>query len=148
MAPPRVSHISLIVRLDIANRDPNECWNYEGALTRGYGIVDTRGKTKRVHRAVYEEMVGPVADGAVLDHLCRNRRCFNPGHVEPVSSGENVLRGVGISAANARKTHCAHGHEFTPENTYRYEGRGKRERACKTCIANNLRRSRAARKSA
>ena len=66
-----------------------------------------------------------------IDHLCRNRRCVNPEHLEPVSRGENVLRGDGHSARNARKTHCIRGHEFTVENSYYApNGKGKRCREC------------------
>lgn len=73
-----------------------------------------------------------------LDHLCRNRLCVNPEHLEVVSRGENVLRGVGVTAENKRKTHCAHGHEFTTENTYRYGNK----RHCRTCRTENMRERR------
>jgi len=81
------------------------------------------------HRAVYEALVGPIPKGLSLDHLCRNRACVNPEHLEPVSLVENVMRGVSPHAVNARKTHCAHGHAFTAENTYMVRG----ERVCRAC---------------
>lgn len=108
-------------------------------MHKGYGITKIGGKTTRIHRAVYEHFVGRIPPGLTLDHLCRNRACCNPAHLEPVSVGENVLRGVGHTARNAAKTHCDNGHEFTPENTYVY-GAGWRQ-----CLACNRARKRARR---
>ncbi len=68
--------------------------------------------------------------GQVIDHLCRNRKCVNPDHLEAVSCKENLLRGYGICAQNARRTHCKYGHEFTPENTQLNKFKG---RVCKQC---------------
>jgi hypothetical protein len=86
------------------------------------------GKQYKPHRLAYQLTMGQIPDGLVIDHLCRNRRCCNPAHMEPVTNGENVHRGNGIYARNGRKTHCAKGHEFTPENTLRRKhGRGCRE---------------------
>lgn len=79
---------------------------------------------------MYELVVGPVSDGLVLDHLCRNRSCVNPAHLEPVTIGENVQRGV---HANAIKTHCKRGHALTAENCLP----GKLKvgvRQCRICI--------------
>lgn len=107
----------------LALNDPALCWNWPGAIrASGYGAVranlDERGfRTWAAHRAIYTILVGAVVAGIELDHLCRNRKCVNPAHLEPVSSRENCLRGVSVHADNARKTHCKHGHEFTPENT-------------------------------
>lgn len=87
-------------------------------------------RTAKVHRVVYEALVGPIPDGMVIDHLCRQPSCVNPAHLEPVTRRENVLRGLTLPAANARKTHCKHGHEFTPENTYLFP---TGTRGCRTC---------------
>jgi hypothetical protein len=107
------------------------CWLFKGPLNwLGYGEVYIGGKTKHVHRVVYELMVGPIPNGLSIDHLCRVRHCVNPAHLEPITTRENVLRGIGITAQNARKTHCKRGHEFTPENTYVFPSGG---RACRTC---------------
>lgn len=84
------------------------------------------------HRWAYEHFVGPIADGLVLDHLCRNTSCVNPRHLEPVTQQENVLRGSAPAAINAAKSHCVNGHEFTAENTYL---RPNGWRICRICRA-------------
>jgi hypothetical protein len=84
------------------------------------------------HRLAYELFVGPIPEGQTIDHLCRNRPCVNPGHLEVVDMRTNLLRGSSPTAQNARKTHCKHGHEFTPENTALKQGR---YRICRTCRA-------------
>jgi hypothetical protein len=76
-----------------------------------------------------ELFVGPIPEGLVIDHLCRNRGCINPTHMEPVTNAENVLRGEGPTAVNARKTHCKRGHPFDDVNTYVYA----KGRACRMC---------------
>lgn len=118
------------------------CWLWTGAKTsNGYGYLNTDGGRRLAHRFSYESLVGPIPAGLQLDHLCRVRHCVNPTHLEPVTQRENVLRGEGLSAANARKTHCSRGHEYTPENTYIYaEGR----RHCRPCALANARARRAA----
>ena len=105
-------------------------WN-DPPGTEGYAQVHYNGRSRHVHRLMYELLVGAVPEGLVLDHLCRERTCVRPDHLEPVTNRENILRGVSPSARNAVKTHCVHGHEFTQENTYAYTRLGKRE--CRTC---------------
>lgn len=71
------------------------CWNWTGAILKtGYGAMSWLGKNKPAHRIAYEQFVGPIPDGLVLDHLCRNTRCVNPDHLEPVTSTENIRRGT------------------------------------------------------
>lgn len=110
------------------------CWLWGGGLTYGYGRFTLNGRRTHAHRASYELHVGPIPVGLTLDHLCRVRNCVNPAHLEPVTNGENVLRGVSVPASNARKTHCKYGHEFTPENTrpvpLKSGGFGRYCRAC------------------
>lgn len=75
--------------------------------------------------------------GTHIDHLCRNRRCVNPTHMEVVTPNENWRRGASPVGINARKTHCKHGHEFTPENT-KWRMRPHRgtlpTRSCRICL--------------
>lgn len=124
--------------LDLVEVDANGCWLWQGTLTHdGYGMY--RGA--RAHRSLYEYFVGPIPDGLVIDHLCRVRSCVNPEHLEPATVRENTLRGEGRAAINAVKTHCVHGHEFTPENTMRQ----KRGRLCRECHRLKLRRQRSER---
>ena len=105
------------------------CWIWTSGTSNGYGITsEGYGNVFAVHRRVYCLLVGEIPDGLELDHLCRNRACCNPDHLEPVPHPENVRRGeAGIN--NRAKTHCANGHEFTPENMYP----SPRGRRCKTC---------------
>lgn len=88
--------------------EPNSgCWLWDGAVcNKGYGVT-TRF---RAHRVVYSAIVGEIPKGLVLDHKCRVRSCCNPDHLEPVTSRENVLRGIGVAAQNARKLICDNGH--------------------------------------
>ena len=106
------------------------CWKWQGSSSQGYGSFSADGRTVRAHRYAYELTVGPIPHGLVLDHLCRVRSCVNPAHLEPVTNVENVLRGAGWAGTNSRKTHCVHGHEYTPENTVPIAD-GRR---CRTCI--------------
>ncbi len=94
------------------------CWVWQRCLTFGYGRKRVKGVDWRAHRWYYEQAHGPIPAGLVIDHLCRNRACVNPAHMEPVTNRENILRGVSPHALNARKTHCKRDHEYTPENTY------------------------------
>ena len=113
------------------------CWLWTGHVNRkGYGMIaDADGRYREVHRVVYEIEVGPVPAGLELDHLCRNPRCVNPAHLDPVTHRENVLRGAGWGAANAAKERCSYGHPFTPENTRLYTHRGQTRRVCRPCEA-------------
>lgn len=107
------------------------CWVWQRAERgSGYGAKWHNGACGYAHRFFYERYVGPIPEGLHIDHLCRNRRCVNPDHLEAVTNRENILRGTGFSAVNARKTHCVNGHPFDEENTYiRPDG----DRDCRAC---------------
>ena len=105
------------------HEDANGCWVWTGSLSpEGYGSISLgrrdQGRAMN-HRYTYEFFRDEIPDGLHLDHLCRNRACCNPWHLEPVTCRVNVLRGDARfnGAHNRDKTHCVNGHEFTPENT-------------------------------
>lgn len=107
------------------------CWEWIMCRSHdGYGKARRGGQYIYAHRAAYEMFFGPVPDDRQLDHLCRNRRCCNPRHMEPVSHRENGLRGVSPWAQNARKTVCKHGHPLSDDNL-RITKTGKRK--CRAC---------------
>jgi HNH endonuclease len=122
------------------------CWEWTGGGTKnGYGTLKLSGATKLAHRTTYELFVGPVPVGLELDHLCRNRRCVRPDHLEPVTRTENILRGEGPQVArdrHAAKTHCPQGHEYTSENTRTYPGGVDRKYLCRSCVQCDRVRSR------
>lgn len=105
------------------------CWIYMGVLSSGYGRLGGVS----VHRFVYEHYHGTIPAGLVCDHLCRVRSCCNPDHIEPVTQGKNVLRGVSPAAENARKTHCINGHPFSGANLKVRTIKGRRRRSCRHC---------------
>lgn len=123
------------------------CRVYAGQLTNGYGCVkvgsltDGTRRTARVHVVVWEHANGPVPEGLELDHLCRQRDCHEPTHLEPVTTRENVLRGLSPTAVNARKTCCPQNHLYDDANTYT-DAKGCRH--CRACGRARRRARRAA----
>lgn len=109
------------------------CWIWQRATNgKGYGQFTLMGRTVLAHRAAYFLLVGEVPDGLDLDHLCRQRGCVNPSHLEPVTNRENALRGEGPTAKNAAKTHCLRGHALTPDNLVPSEIK-RGYRICRDC---------------
>lgn len=108
--------------------DESGCWLWTAHTAAGYGRF-RMNRPRRVacaHRVAYELVVGPIPEGLDLDHLCRNRGCVNPAHLEPVTRGENVRRG----AKGRLVTHCPQGHEYDGPNTY-VDPKGLRH--CRAC---------------
>ena len=102
--------------------------------TTGYGRFTIKRKSFQAHIISYEMKNGLMKNGLELDHLCRNRWCVNPDHLEAVTHRENCLRGTGMTAINAKKTHCKNGHEFSKENTRIIINRyGNKQRNCRIC---------------
>ena len=109
-----------------------DCWIWTGtALQSGYGVIHRDGKRLYAHRVSYETYVGPIPEGLVIDHLCRNPPCVNPDHLEAVRQGTNTKRGTGPTAVNAAKTHCIRNHPLSGANLYVIQAPGYRQ--CKTC---------------
>jgi hypothetical protein len=123
----------------------NGCIEWTGSISAdGYGLIrlgpDEGSRLEYAHRWSYAHHIGPIADGLVIDHLCRNRACVHPMHLQLVTTRENLLRGESFSARNAAKTHCPAGHPYDAANTYiapRKRGRG---RECRQCRAERRRR--------
>ena len=119
------------------NQTPT-CWLWTASTRNGYGAYFHAGQMTPAHRVAYEHLIGPIPEGLEIDHLCRVRACVNPAHLEPVTHQENQLRGPYIGG-KANQTHCIHGHEFTPGNTYI---RPNGTRNCLTCITTRTRQRR------
>jgi hypothetical protein len=111
---------------------PSGCWEWLGTRNyKGYGFLHMNDgpRTQGAHRVAYELFKGPIPEGLQIDHLCHNRGCVNPLHLQAVTGSVNQLRGLTLSKRLALRTHCNHGHEFTPENTSFHHG----ARRCKEC---------------
>ena len=94
----------------------SDCWEWQGAKNQsGYGLFWTNNKSTSAHRFSYE-LHNTIPDNLQIDHLCRNHSCVNPEHLEVVTQKENVLRGIGVTAKNKRKTHCPQGHPYSGKN--------------------------------
>ena len=112
------------------------CMIWTAALnSKGYPVFSVYGRVELAHRVSYETFVGPIPEGLQLDHLCRDPRCVNPDHLEPVTARENIRRS---SSCQSTETHCTHGHAWTPE-TERYSKHGWRR--CLVCARESARRS-------
>jgi len=138
MTRPRERHgyyspIALADRFWPKVRKTSGCWEWTACRTKsGYGIIGAGGRHAYAHRVAYELCVGPIPEGLTLDHLCRNRGCVNPAHLEPVTMRENLRRGDSPVGREARQTHCLRGHPLSGPNL-RTDRRG--HRYCRACCA-------------
>lgn len=141
-----VSWINTVDRVFRRNVEKTDnCWIWKGYISPyGYGRLTFNGKAQPAHRFVYEILKGPVPEGMVCDHLCRNRACVNPDHIEIVTHRVNILRGEGMSAKNVIKTHCASGHPYDGDNLFYSQG----NRHCRICSRESMWRYRLRRQQA
>lgn len=121
------------------------CWRWTAFLDKaGYGRIRSdggrAGESLYAHRVSYELHIGKIPDGLVLDHLCHNRWCVNPAHLEPVSQGENVRRGDAPAMILHARGTCKNGHEVNDKNTLFRKGTGAVV-YCKCCRSERLARS-------
>jgi hypothetical protein len=117
------------------------CWiSNRAAHSNGYTKIGYLGQTWLTHRFSYTVFIGDIPDGLQLDHLCRQRACCNPEHLEPVTCRENLLRGDTLTAKEAAQTHCKEGHPLSGPNLYVRPDRTK-SRGCKTCRNASTRKS-------
>ena len=124
--------------VDYVIDEASGCWVWQRSATPGgYGRMRQGGRMQYAHRAYYERLHGVIPAGLQLDHLCRNPRCVNPQHLEPVTGRENTLRGNTIAARRKAQSHCVQGHAFDEANTI---ARG-RNRACRECQRKAVRES-------
>ena len=123
----------------------NDCWRWLAAMNhQGYGVFQYRNAGRMAHRVSYELTHGPIPDGLVVDHLCRNRSCMNPAHLDVVTPRTNTLRSSNFIARHAIAMHCPQGHPYDTKNTYHTPSGG---RDCRTCRLSAVRRWRARSKS-
>lgn len=127
--------------LEKVRHDANGCWTWTGNThASGYPKIKVDGRQTQAHRASYVAHVGPIPAGLQLDHLCRNRSCVNPAHLEAVTARENTMRADGPTAVNARRMCCIHGHPLSGDNLIVRFVSGRRRRDCQICRKANNRK--------
>lgn len=149
--PPKTLLAKLLERTDKNGPIPpiqgwtrGRCWLWTGSVNdRGYGqlglyVGGKKNKCLKAHRAMYEEVVGPIPEGFEPDHLCSVRACVNPDHLEPVTHAENLARGATWNRLGRQQV-CAKGHDVSGTNGRSASGRGRR---CKQCHRERLGRVR------
>jgi len=127
-----------------ANRfvDSNGCWRWLGSQDKDdCGVISINDKTRKVHRVAFELFSGPIPKDSFVCHTCDNPWCFNPAHLFLGDSYDNKMDSMekgraaedNLADYNREKTHCPHGHEYTPENTYMQLAHGRPCRQCRAC---------------
>lgn len=122
-----------------------DCWEWTGALNKGYGVIGRGGRgtgLDQAHRAVWQLLVGPIEDDLQIDHLCRNHACCNPDHLEPVPAEINKARGFSPAVLYSKRDTCNFGHPL--DGRTRDSKTGKTIRYCKTCKREKMAAKRAA----
>lgn len=123
-------------RLEKKIQKTDTCWNWISSGNENkYGHFYHKGKSYMAHRFVYEQLVGPIPPARYIDHVCQNKRCVNPAHLEPVSPSENNKRGNSMSGLNARKTHCNWGHPLSGKNMRLLKEPGTMSTYHRVCLA-------------
>lgn len=126
---------SFKIRIVESTGNSDECWNWNGHIGKnGYAYCTYNGKNTTAYRASWEFFIGDIPDGYEIDHLCKNPKCVNPLHLEPVPPYVNNMRSNSPASICAKKTHCLNGHEFNNQNTKLINRpNGKIDRRCKIC---------------
>lgn len=130
---PRGTPIETRFWSKVRGDDYSQCWEWTAGTVpgTGYGTFHVAtGKRANAHRWAYQNMVGSIPDGLELDHLCRNRACVNPWHMEPVTARVNVRRGMSPGARALRRDKCDNGHSFNDYGVVRAA-----RRVCRLCRA-------------
>lgn len=129
--------------------DRGPCWLWLGGTSNSYGAIKFQGRSTLAHRVAWLLVRGAVPDGLELDHLCRNKRCCNPDHLEPVSHAENSRRWAAVAHHQHAKTHCPHGHPYSGRNlVIQQHPDGGPRRLCRACRNAGRRAARARHRAA
>lgn len=115
-----------------------ECWVWSGWKKGLYGQFEVYGRAMPAHRVAYLDMGNKIADAMELDHLCRNPICVRPEHLEPVTHGENIRRGL---HPLDNRSSCLHGHDLTPDNIIVRNRSNGTVKSCRICLAESKHRT-------